>query len=107
MKHYLRGRYAIVEADVQTFRRQKLDSDVLKSPLLNGHVMHVLKLAVTRRVGYEGCPHAPDGAVAYEFLSYQFAVYEGVCIYLLRHRTRDLAEAQFPIGCRAQVHGLC
>jgi hypothetical protein len=47
MKHYLRGRYAIVEGDVQTVRRHKFDSDVLKCPLLHWHVMHILKLAMT------------------------------------------------------------
>jgi hypothetical protein len=73
MKHYLRGRYAIIEGDVQTIRRQKLNSDVLESPLLHGHVMHVLKLAMTRYVDDER-PHAPDGAIAHELWSYHIAV---------------------------------
>jgi hypothetical protein len=86
MKHYLRGRYAIVERDVQTFRRQKLDSDILESPLIHGYVMHVLKLAMTRCVDDERL-HAPDGAVAHELRRYHIALYEGVCIYQLRGRT--------------------
>jgi len=46
MKHHFCGRRDILEEDVQPFRRQELDPDVLKSPLLDGHIIHVSKLVL-------------------------------------------------------------
>jgi len=48
MKHHLRGRRAVLEGDVHSLGRQEFYSNVLKSPLLDRHVMHVLKLVLTR-----------------------------------------------------------
>jgi len=47
MRHHVCGRRAVLEGDVQPLRRQELDSNVLKFPLLDGHVMHVSKLVLT------------------------------------------------------------
>jgi len=47
MKHHICGRRAVLERDVQTLRRQEIDSNVLKSPLLDGHIMHVSKMVLT------------------------------------------------------------
>jgi hypothetical protein len=83
MKHYPRGRYAVFEGDVQTVPRQQIDLGILKSPLLHGHVMRAVKLAVKRLVGRadDGRPHASDSAVTHELWTYQIAVYEGGYVY--------------------------
>jgi len=48
MKHLYNGRRDVLEAYVQPFRSQELDSNVLKSPLLDGQIIHVSKLVLTR-----------------------------------------------------------
>ena len=47
MKHHLRRRRAVLEEDVQHFGRQEFYSNILKSPLLDRHVIHVPKLVLT------------------------------------------------------------
>jgi len=47
MKHHICGGLGAIEGDVQPLRRQELDSNVLKSPLLDGHIMHVSPLVLT------------------------------------------------------------
>jgi len=42
------GRRVVLEGDEQPLRRQELDSNVLKSPLLDGHIIQVSKLVPTR-----------------------------------------------------------
>ena len=54
-------------------RRQEFYSDVLKSALLDRHILHVSKIVMTRWEGV--CPHAADGAVAREVRGYQVTVY--------------------------------
>ena len=65
MKHHFRRHSAVPKGDVQTFGRQELDSNVLKSALLDRHVLHVLKLVLTHAfvVGPKR-RYASDGAVA-------------------------------------------
>jgi len=46
MKHHFRGHSAVRKVDVQTFGRQELHSNILKSALLHRHVLHVPKLAL-------------------------------------------------------------
>jgi len=53
MKHQIRRHSVVVKWDVQILGHQKLDSNVLKSALLHRHVLHVLKLVLTRGVGEE------------------------------------------------------
>jgi len=43
------GRRALLKGDVKPLDRQELDSNVLKSPLHDGHIIHVSKLVLTRR----------------------------------------------------------
>ena len=50
MKHHFRRHSAVLKGDVQTFGRQELHSNVLKSALLHWHVLHVLKLVLTHGV---------------------------------------------------------
>ena len=75
MKRYFRGRRAVYEGDVQALRLQELDSYVLKSSLLDGYVLHVMKLALTC-CGIEEMKrlHATDGSVAHKFRRYQVTV---------------------------------
>jgi len=47
MKHHFRRHSAVPKGDVQTFSHQELPSNILKSALLNWHVLHVLKLVLT------------------------------------------------------------
>jgi len=47
MKHHFCGRRAVLEGDVQPLGRQEFYSNVLKSPLLDRHVIHVSKLVLT------------------------------------------------------------
>jgi len=47
MKHHFRRHSAVLKGDVETFGRQELHSNVLKSALLYWHVLHVLKLVLT------------------------------------------------------------
>jgi len=75
MKYNLCGRRAVLERDVQAQRRQELDSDVLKFPLLDWHLMKVPKLLLA------GCgreetkrPQAMDFAVAHKLRKYQITV---------------------------------
>jgi len=49
LKHQISGRRAVLEEYVQPIVRQELDPDVLKSPLLDGHIIHVPKHGLTRR----------------------------------------------------------
>jgi len=39
--HQICGRCAVLEGDVQPLIRQELDSNVLKSPLLDRHIIYV------------------------------------------------------------------
>jgi len=48
MKNHFCGRRAVLEGDVQTLCRQEFYSDVLKSALVDRHVIHVSKLVLTR-----------------------------------------------------------
>jgi len=48
MKHHFSVRRAVLEGDVQTLCRQEFYSDVLKSALLDRHVIHLSKLVLTR-----------------------------------------------------------
>ena len=58
---------SVLEGDVETFDRQKLDWNVLKSPLFNGHIIHVSKLVLTQKcVGENECPNAADAAFAHK-----------------------------------------
>ena len=67
MTHHFRGHSAVHKGDVQTFGRQELDSNVLKSALLHRHVLHVPKLVLAHCVGVEPKrPYATEGAVAQE-----------------------------------------
>jgi len=50
MKHHFRSHSAVLKGDVQTFVRQELHSNVLKSLLLHRHVLDVLKLVLTHGV---------------------------------------------------------
>jgi len=60
---------------VQTLGRQELDSNVLKSALIDGHVLNVPKLVLAHGVGVEPKrPHATDGAVAQKLRRYQITV---------------------------------
>ena len=67
MKHNFRGRRAVLEGVVQTLRRQEPDSDILKFPLFDWHVIHVLKRALTR-CGREETkrPQATHGGVTHK-----------------------------------------
>ena len=47
MKNHFCGRRSALEGEVQPLSRQELDKDVLKFPLLNGHIIHVSKLVLT------------------------------------------------------------
>jgi len=47
MKNNFRGRRAVLVGDVQSFGFQELDSNVLKSALLDGYTIHVFKLVLT------------------------------------------------------------
>jgi len=47
IKHHLCGCSAVLEGGVQKLGRQELHSNVLKSPLLDGHIIHVSKLEAT------------------------------------------------------------
>jgi len=72
MKHHNCGNHAVLERVVQALRRQELGSDVLKFQLLDGHVLHVLKLVLTKSGREETKrPHATDGAVANKLWRYQ------------------------------------
>jgi len=46
MKHHLRGRCAVLEGDLQPLGHHELDSNVLKTPLLYRHTIHVSKLVL-------------------------------------------------------------
>ena len=72
MKHHIRGHRAVRKGDVQTFGRQELDSNILKSALLHWHVP---KPVLTHCVVVEPKrPYATDGALALELWRYQFTV---------------------------------
>ena len=47
MKHHFCVRCAVLEGDVQPLGRQELDSNVLKSPLLDRHIIHVSNIVLT------------------------------------------------------------
>jgi len=72
MKHQICGIRAVLEWVAQSLRRQELDSDVLKSPLLGGHILHVMKIVLTRCGKLDDGPYAMDGAVAHKSWRYQF-----------------------------------
>jgi len=75
MKHQSCGHSAVIKGDLQTFGRQELDSNVLKSALLHRHVLHVSKLVLAHGVGVEPKgPYATDGAVAQELRRYHVTV---------------------------------
>jgi len=65
----------ILEGVVQALRLQELDSEFLKFPLLDGHILHVLNIALTR-CGKENTevPNAMEGARAYKLPRYLFTV---------------------------------
>jgi len=48
MKHHFCGRRAVLEGDVQPLGRQEFYSNILKSALLDRHVINVSKLVLTR-----------------------------------------------------------
>jgi len=74
-KHRFRRRSAVFKGDVQTFARQELHSNVLKSALLHWHVLHVLKVVLKHCVMVQPKrPYATDGAVAQELRRYQVTV---------------------------------
>jgi len=73
MKHHLRGRRAVLEGDVHHLVRQEFSSDTLKSAVLDRHIVHVLKIVLTREE--DVCLHASDGAVAHEMRGNQFTEY--------------------------------
>jgi len=73
MKHQFRRHSNVLKGDVQTFGRQGLDSNVLKSTLLQRHVLHVPKFVLAHGVGVE--PKRPyASAVAQELRRYQVTV---------------------------------
>jgi len=72
MKYHICGFCAALQVFVQDHRRQKLNSYVLKSPLLAGHVMHDFRLVLTRcGTGKTNHLGATDGAVAHKLRRYQ------------------------------------
>jgi len=75
MKHHFRRHSGVFKGDVQTFGRQLLHSNVLKSALLHWHVLHVLKLMLPHGVKVQPKhPYATDGTVAQELRRYQVTV---------------------------------
>ena len=75
MKHCSCGHSAVRKGDVQTFGRQELDSDVLKSVLLHRHVLHVPKLVLAHCVEVEPKrPYAKDCAFDQELRRYNVTV---------------------------------
>jgi len=73
--HHIRGHRAVCKGDVQTLGRQEIVSNVLKSALLNWHVLHVPKFVLAQGVGLEPKrPYATEGAVDQELQRYQVTV---------------------------------
>ena len=63
MKHHFCGSRAILEGDVRTLEREELDPCGLKWPLLHRNVVHVSKLVMPVRGGWERS-QTTDGFVA-------------------------------------------
>ena len=65
MKHHFCGRHAVLEGDVQSLEREKLDPSRLKLSLLHLYILDVSELVMTT-----GCTgkraHKAYGAVAYK-----------------------------------------
>jgi len=75
MMHHIRRHSAVLKGDMQTFGRQEIHSNVLKSALLHWHVLHVLKLVLTHGFRVQPKrPYAMDGAVTQELRRYQVTV---------------------------------
>jgi len=75
MMYHFRRHGAVLKGDVQTFGRQELHSNVLKSALLHWHVLLVLTLVLTHGVGVQPKrPYATYGAIAQELRRYQVTV---------------------------------
>jgi len=81
----------------QALRRQELDTEVLKSLLLDGHVLHVMKLVLTRYGREDESPHSTDGAVAQKFRRHKVTVNLGGVFHYVRRGTRNFTDPHFPI----------
>jgi len=105
IKHNFFGRRAVLEGGVQEFYPILFYSNVLKSPLLDRHVLRVSKLVLTRWWWEGVCPHAADGAVAHKLRWYQITVHLGVGV-LGGWGKPNFTQPRFPTGSRAKVQGL-
>ena len=65
MKHQICGRHDVLEGDVQSLEREKIELYRLKLPLLHRHILDVWELLMpTGSCGKR--PHKTDGAIVYK-----------------------------------------
>jgi len=105
MKYHFCGCRAVLEEDMQPFGRQELDSNVLKSPLLERHIIHVTKLVLHN--------DDDDGKTNVRMLRAVLSPQncgdirlQYIIVYGRRGRTRNFTQSHFPNGGRTQVHEL-
>ena len=105
MKHNFRRHSAIREWDVQAFRREEIDSNVLKSALLHRHVLNVRNSCWHIRWG-RAETFACNGRCCRPGIA-EISRYSRVGRGPFgRRRTRNFTDSQFPIGGRTKVYSV-
>ena len=65
MKHHFFRRHAILEWDMQSLEREKIDPNRLKLPLLYRHILDDAELVMSTGSGWKR-PHTAYGAIGYK-----------------------------------------